>query len=388
MAHQLGFWSCLTPTVCHQFLTSGNGCGYSDGFEDYTYVYWPAITVADAGGAVTEFDSLIDRTVCVSECPDKNDVAITDSGVCKANDEVTCTEETTRYNTERYFGKMCLPEGGSDQADEFREKFFEFLSGDNTFTQYMGDLVTSWWVMLICAFCGFIFGFIYMLLLRCCAKIMVFVTIVLVFFLLLGTGTVAWFWKNRYDSSERTYKVYYGLAITFWVLTLLYAVLVCCCCRAIRIALGIIEATAVYVATTPQIFLIPVVFFFLSVIWSTYSLMSILWIWSAGDPEKRDNVPFAKMDWDWYTRSAYWYSVFGYFWVNAFLVGAAQFILAVGVATWYFSHTTDSSGGKKRGSARIRSGFLWLGRYHQGSIALGSMIIAICQLIRAMFEWY
>ena len=80
--------------------------------------------------------------------------------------------------------------------------------------------------------------------------------------------------------------------------------------------------------------------------------------------------------------------MFGYFWVNAFLVGSAQFILAVGVATWYFSHTTDSSGGKKRGSARIRSGFWWLARYHQGSIALGSMIIAICQLIRCMFEWY
>lgn len=97
----------------------------------------------------------------------------------------------------------------------------------------MGDLITCWWVLLLCAIAGFIFGFIYMLLLRCFAKIMVFVTIVFVFILLLVIGTVCWFWKNRYDSTERTYKFYFWLAIIFWVLSLLYCILVCCCCKAI-----------------------------------------------------------------------------------------------------------------------------------------------------------
>jgi methyl coenzyme M reductase beta subunit len=57
--------------------------------------------------------------------------------------------------------------------------------------------------------------------------------------------------------------------------------------------------------------------------------------------------------------------------------------LAVAAATWYFSHSADSGG-----SASIFKGFKWILRYHLGSIAFGSLIIAICEFIKFMFEYY
>jgi hypothetical protein len=69
--------------------------------------------------------------------------------------------------------------------------------------------------------------------------------------------------------------------------------------------------------------------------------------------------------------------------VNAFLIGCAQFIIAAACAVWYFSFTSDT-----KGKGSLCTGIKWILRYHLGSIAFGSCIIAIVQLIRIIFEYY
>jgi len=76
--------------------------------------------------------------------------------------------------------------------------------------------------------------------------------------------------------------------------------------------------------------------------------------------------------------------LFGLFWIAAFIIGCAQFIIAAAASTWYFSHNGDISGGK----ASLKMGFKWIFKHHLGSIAFGSLIIAIVQFIRAIFEYY
>ena len=79
----------------------------------------------------------------------------------------------------------------------------------------------------------------------------------------------------------------------------------------------------------------------------------------------------------------WYYVLFALLWINAFLIGCAQFIIAASAATWYFSHSSETQG---KGSTTI--GIRWILRYHLGSIAFGSCIIAIVQMIRIMFEYY
>lgn len=77
------------------------------------------------------------------------------------------------------------------------------------------------------------------------------------------------------------------------------------------------------------------------------------------------------------------YHLFGGLWVNAFLIGCFQFLVAAACCIWYFTHTSDTAG---KGSICI--GIKWILVYHLGSIAFGSCIIAIVQFIRIIFEYY
>lgn len=60
-----------------------------------------------------------------------------------------------------------------------------------------------------------------------------------------------------------------------------------------------------------------------------------------------------------------------------------QFIIGCSASLWYFEVSTDTKGTNTIGRA-----FHWTFRYHLGSIAFGSFCIAVCQMIRLLFEYY
>ncbi len=97
----------------------------------------------------------------------------------------------------------------------------------------MGDVIVCWWVILLCALLAFVLGLLHLCLIRLLAKIMVWVTIISVFLLLIVMGTICWFFKNRYESHDKSYSFFKWIAVVFWILSGLYLLLVLCCCRAI-----------------------------------------------------------------------------------------------------------------------------------------------------------
>jgi hypothetical protein len=54
------------------------------------------------------------------------------------------------------------------------------------------------------------------------------------------------------------------------------------------------------------------------------------------------------------------------------MIGVTQFIIAAACALWYFTSTSDSNG-----SGSLFRGLWWVFRYHLGSIAFGSFLIAL-----------
>lgn len=80
---------------------------------------------------------------------------------------------------------------------------------------------------------------------------------------------------------------------------------------------------------------------------------------------------------------ALWYNLFGYLWLNAFIIGCTQFIISASCAIWYFSSNSESYG-----HGGLCKGLRWVLRYHLGSIAFGAFLIAVVQLIRILFEYY
>ncbi|CAK0845013.1 unnamed protein product [Prorocentrum cordatum] len=71
------------------------------------------------------------------------------------------------------------------------------------------------------------------------------------------------------------------------------------------------------------------------------------------------------------------YVFFVYLWLNAYIIAAGQTIIAGTVGVWFFN---QQDGGRVRGALRLS---MWnVTRYHMGSLAFGSFIIAVVQFIR------
>lgn len=75
-----------------------------------------------------------------------------------------------------------------------------------------------------------------------------------------------------------------------------------------------------------------------------------------------------------------WFMFFGLLWLMAWIKYTCKFICMVAAATYYFN-----SNAKNEGNAEVGLGFKFAYFKHMGSLAVGSFIIAIVQLIRFIF---
>lgn len=133
-----------------------------------------------------------------------------------------------------------------------------------------------------------------------------------------------------------------------------------------------------------HVFILPLVSFLISIVWLGLWLFTAIYVFSVGTPTPREGFEFmTEIMWDKPTRWIFLYHLFGLFWINAFIIGCTQFIIGASACIWYYECTSDSKG---RGT--VGTGFKWLFRYHLGSVAFGSFCIAVCQMIRVLFEYF
>ncbi|XP_026811384.1 CTL-like protein 2 [Rhopalosiphum maidis] len=76
------------------------------------------------------------------------------------------------------------------------------------------------------------------------------------------------------------------------------------------------------------------------------------------------------------------FNVFGMLWLMNFVSAFSQMVLAITFTSWYWTfHKRDLP------FFSLTSSFYKTIRYHLGTVAYGSLIIAICNFIRAILEW-
>ena len=228
-----------------------------------------------------------------------------------------------------------------------------------------------------------VISFIYLLLLRPIAGPLTWTALFLLLLLQIAGGVWAYTRSSDFPEGSSNNKAYMYSGIGLFVVAFIYLICLCCCWKNIARAVGIVKATSRFSQQVPTIFAVPVVFFFIILIWVLYWTASALYLYSIGEPVKRDgDIPIADIKWDKNTRYLFLTHVFGLFWVGAFIIGAAQFVIAATTVQWYFNSESENAG---KGSVML--GVKWLFRYHLGSIAFGALIIAIMQMIKLMFEY-
>ena len=229
---------------------------------------------------------------------------------------------------------------------------------------------------------SFILSFILIWVVEKFTRIFAWTAIFGTFFLIMTVSTWCFILSYRYkspDNNRITLKVFGAIG---WAIGLIYAAIVYCFMKQLKMALAILEAAADFVTDTLRILIVPVVSFCGIICWITLWVVVAIFIYSVGDIKAGTGGRYKKVDWEPTTRYFWYYNFVALFWVSALIIAVAQFIIIVSVCFWYFSHGDDT-----KGKANVTRSVKWTFKYHFGSLALGSAILAIVWMIRLIFEY-
>eukprot|EP00658_Telonema_sp_P-2_P021133 TRINITY_DN18395_c0_g1_i9.p1 TRINITY_DN18395_c0_g1~~TRINITY_DN18395_c0_g1_i9.p1 ORF type:complete len:469 (-),score=147.14 TRINITY_DN18395_c0_g1_i9:584-1990(-) len=203
------------------------------------------------------------------------------------------------------------------------------------------------------------------------------------------------YYKDEYDDhnieNDRT------LAYTFLVLCGIFGlfafILLCmviCLCKKIRIAIGIVKEACEAVTSMPLIVLYPLCQY------AAFLIFLAVWIVVAGylastgtvsqSVDSNTNATTYSVSYDTELVRAMCYHLFGLLWTTAFLRHFTICVIAGAVGGWYWTPYID--GDKKDLPLAPVVGSVWRTfRYHQGTIAFGSFIIAVIEAIQLVIEY-
>lgn len=108
-----------------------------------------------------------------------------------------------------------------------------------------------------------------------------------------------------------------------------------------------------------------------------------VYLYSTGEPRFVEGKMFAQLDSTEEANVMFWVLLFGFFWIIAFLIAILQFTIAAAAAMWYFQGNNSDAP-----SVSVTRGFYWAFRYHMGSLALGSLLVALVSMTKLLFEWF
>ena len=128
--------------------------------------------------------------------------------------------------------------------------------------------------------------------------------------------------SNAMADTEKYKPLYkYGAYVT-WFFS---AVLICCILannKNIRIGVAVMKCTAVYIGSNPQVFLVPPLACCVVLSWMAVYCVIAAYIISVGTPMQNPDLKFlTTMKWNQETQYVFLYSLFGFLWVNAFIIG-------------------------------------------------------------------
>lgn len=234
-------------------------------------------------------------------------------------------------------------------------------------------------------------------------------------------------------SSENARTALYYAAWVIWALGIIWIAIILCFRSRIKLAIALNKVAAHFLSTNPLVLIVPIVQALLGVVWcllwmlsasfllsqvpdsytpkggfttyeEAYGTTSSCAFWETGDhcgatPGKcNDKWPtgFVWKDSDCGTGAvpACWkcyppryifdlrfaISFFVFLWNNAFNVALGQIIIAMAVSIWFFSR-------EKGKTAVVARAVKTIFRYHVGSVAFGSFIVAVVQFIRYLMKY-
>lgn len=134
--------------------------------------------------------------------------------------------------------------------------------------------------------------------------------------------------------------------------------------------------------------LVPLFYFMLAICASVLFLAGLICVSSIGEITGSNASTQTKdIIWEASTEYMFYGMLFGFFWVLAFIMSMNEFVCIVSAITWYYSDKEIPDDDGIPGDSEVSIGMGWAIRYHGGTLAFGSFILAIVWIIRVIFEY-
>jgi hypothetical protein len=206
--------------------------------------------------------------------------------------------------------------------------------------RWITDLYTTRWIIFGSIIWSFAISFIFLLLLKFIGGFIVFL-----FFALIEIGLIimaVYFKVKSVNYVEQGDLVYKGaMEAFFWiclVLAILFLIFILLMCNKIRLSMLMISVTSQYINKVCSIILVPLLFFFIELIWIIYWLVLSLFIYSTGDFDDNSSKIIASFKWTGGIRFSWWYHLFALLYISSVISVFSEFIYSSTACIWYFNN--------------------------------------------------
>mmetsp|Transcript_118473 Transcript_118473/g.206223 ORF Transcript_118473/g.206223 Transcript_118473/m.206223 type:complete len:658 (-) Transcript_118473:306-2279(-) len=393
--------SATTPNAT-QLATASYGTNWTG----RKYVWYPIDTdllLDSASLSTTDILLKILRMgICVDRCPEAN------GELFKPNQLVSPYGDYTFsiwYQSTDPILNRCIPDITSNktlpQLKALIDVFGDITGLGQLWAYFESEMIVALPILGIGVGTAILLSIIWIILLRFTVGFFVYLVLILVEILFAG-GCAILFWQAFYiednaalDDPWRDYILPFQIiACVSGVLFLLVTFVILFMWRRIRIAVEILRLAAKVMGKAPTLILVPLISTVLIICVGVFALFVGACIFAAGEITLEDisiKVPFTNEtvtvetsaiseNWD-----AKWiftiFNLFQFLWYMG-LINAIAFMSIAFVTVMYYFSVPQGRGDKKIPFCAVGVGAWWTLRYHLGTVAFGSFIIAVIQLIR------
>lgn len=301
--------------------------------------------------------------------------------------------------------KRCMPTTDAlpdteVNLSDYTKIFKESLSAQTLLTAF-SDIFNAKWYIAIFTAASLVLAFIWIILLRFTAAFFVWFTVLLAFAVSALITALCYGMKTDYfKMAGKTQAYTLGLIskdlnakifnVLFWVCIawdIVFTLIFLFLCDRIRISVNIIKIVSKVFGQVKTLFIFPIFIYILMFIWWIYIIGVAIVIYGAGTPVFIYDSNIGNMveyKYDQILKYLSIYHFFGFLWVSVFISDLGEMALAGVFAAWYFNKDPRR---EHMGKIPVLRSFGRALRYHMGSLATGSLIIAICKFIRYCIEY-
>jgi hypothetical protein len=344
-------------SIYHGVDYNGNTCGQGD-FADYKYNAWiamptPGLSELNGNNYQDDCTDCFYIKTCVIDCSQ------TASGP-------SASPKMIDFYPSKNFGYFCIPDPTTAINGTVRVSFSfsgDFDAGYQNAGRAIGDLYTTWPLILGSAAVALLFAFLYNFLTETFAGVLIFFAIIIIIaggvlasYTLIKAGRNA----REANAATNTSDAMYGTGITLAVLTLIFVLVIIAMRQRIRIAIEVVKEAARCVHDIWALIVFPVIPMILGLGYFVFWVVVAVYlagVWNTNGQTIpayiRDSQQFNANNfvmngttgeylytyytWDTSMQKSFAYVFFHLLWTAQFIIYFAYMVMAGTVANWYFA---------------------------------------------------